>query len=197
MIRKDNGRFLAFLMALCVILASWLGLEYLSAPSVPPQAVPAVPPRASTPRPGEPLPAPQARQPVQGSAAAPPAAAGILRCRSAGKVIYTDQHALCDKGAKVDVLDAAPTSAGIAPYRPYQDQLADLQAERRRQPAAVAPPDDAQRRARASQEALCRSLDERIRWLDSALRQPHSAWEGDRLTAERRNATNRRFEARC
>jgi hypothetical protein len=205
---KKDGRFAAIFLAIAVPVGFWLGMEYLNRPVAPVADVaPPAPlvqqvPSADPPQQEE-LPAPQQSAVL----AAEPAPGGLYKCQHNGHTAYTDKPGQqCDNAGQATRMAPAVTSAGIAPDKPYQQQLAELeqaqaqaQAQARERALAVSDQGNEARRnaERAAHDQLCRNLADEIRWLDSALRQPHDAHMGDFWTEKRRNATDRRYSEHC
>lgn len=198
---KNNGRFAAIFLAVLVPVGFWLGLEYLNRPTTPgSDAITVTPAKRNAPPPE------LARQedepaPLQNAAKlAEPEAGGIYKCLHNGRVAYTDKpEQQCDRGSAASHMAPAVTSAGIAPAKPYQQQLAELERDQARNANSV---EDQARQAdrdreRAAHEQLCSTLADEITWIDSALRQPHDAHTGDDWTARRRRATDRRYSEHC
>jgi hypothetical protein len=124
---------------------------------------------------------------------------GVVRkCVGAdGKVSYTNTRCgSADQSHDLAVID----STGLHPQRSYQEQLAEVEAQRPVASAAERQGPVIGRIAMPGMEeksAECRSLDQEIASLSSAQRQLHDAYTGDRLTADRRRATDRRYALHC
>lgn len=200
---KNEGRFAALFLGIAAPLGFWLGLEYLNQQPAPAaEHSTAVPMAADTPH-GPPAAATQAEAELSPRMARPAEASvagGVFRCRQGDRIIYTDRPAQqCGADSPATRLAPVAASAGIAPARPYQQQLAELERER----ARVSPPPAVLTRqvqgdlARGGHEQRCRDLAAEIVWIDGMLRQPHGAHTGDELTARRRRANDRRFEEHC
>lgn len=201
---KNEGRFAAIFLGIAAPLGFWISMEYLNQP---PAALPQHPteaPRAAGAQQAH-ASAEATADAVQSSAMTrqleEPATGGIFRCRQGAQIIYTDRPAQqCGHDSVATQLAPAPARAGIAPDKPYQQQLAELeQAQARARVLAVSDQGNEARRnaERAAHDQLCRNLDEEIRWLDSVLRQPHDAHMGDLWTEKRRNATGRHYSEHC
>jgi hypothetical protein len=207
---KNDGRFAAIFLAIAVPVGFWLGMEYLNQPvaTAPASVSPAplardgsslrLPSESPSEHPqAEEVPAPQQSVLL----AAEPAPGGLYKCQHNGRTAYTDKPGQqCDNAGQATRMAPAVASAGIAPDKPYQQQLAELeQAQAKERALTVSDQgNQAQRNAeRAAHDQLCRNLADEIRWLDSALRQPHDAHMGDFWTEKRRNATDRRYSEHC
>jgi len=211
---KNDGRFAAIFLAIAVPVGFWLGMEYLNRPvaTAPAPVSPAPlardgaslrPPLGSLPETpsehpqAEEVPAPQQSVLL----AVEPAPGRLYKCQHNGHTAYTDKPGQqCDNAGQAMRMAPAMASAGIAPDKPYQQQLAELeQAQAKERALAVSDQgNQTQRNAeRAAHDQLCRNLADEIRWLDSALRQPHDAHMGDFWTEKRRNATDRRYSEHC
>jgi len=70
-------------------------------------------------------------------------------------------------------------------------------ARLQREASQTAAQTQAGRAMRDSRKSECDDLDRQIKAVDSLLRQPHSASEGDYWTGERRKLTDRRFSIGC
>ncbi|MDO6387331.1 hypothetical protein [Uliginosibacterium sp. 31-12] len=193
--RKDSARVWAIVGAIAVPLAALLGLEYLGRmPASPEVSLP--PPATAMANPHSALPEPALLAPPP-APAAPRYAPGTYRCMSQGRAVYTDKPERdCATSAEVRPVNAAPAAAGIAPAKPYQQQLAELEqaqaAEATR--TAVTAPSPAPQPSRA---ARCQALWADIQRLDSLLHQPHSAAMGDHWAAERRRLSDLRYAEHC
>lgn len=208
---KHEGRFAAIFLAILVPAGFWLGMEYLNHAGEPVSDEVKPPAEVAGPhvekvRPAqdgtqvESLAMERQDQAATAPASEKPAVGGVFKCQHNGRVTYTDKpDQQCDQGAQATRMAPVVANAGIAPAKPYQQQLAELERE---QAHNTNPAEDQARRAqrdsdRAAHEQLCRNLADEITWIDSALRQPHDAHTGDDWTARRRRATDRRYSERC
>lgn len=200
--KKDSTRLLAIAGAIAVPLAALLFVDYLASISTKP-ATPEVAPLVQAPAPA---PAPQRSIEIKANdalasfpqAAAPHYAPGTYRCKSKGHTAYTDKPERdCEASSPVVPVSVTPATAGFAPDKPYQQQLAELehrQAEEAAQRIASKPRKDA---ASGQHETVCRMLWEQIQHIDSLLRQAHSAAQGDYWTSRRRELSDRRHTEHC
>ncbi|WP_143707326.1 hypothetical protein [Uliginosibacterium sp. TH139] len=195
--RKDSARVWAIVGAIAVPLAALLGLEYLGRMPASPEI--STPPAATAmANPRSPLPEPALLAPPP-APATPRYAPGTYRCMSQGHAVYTDKPERdCAASAEVRPVNAAPAAAGIAPAKPYQQQLAELEqaqaAEAARTAVAAPSPPPASQPPRAER---CQALWADIQRLDSLLRLPHSAAMGDHWTTERRRLSDLRYAEHC
>ena len=74
-----------------------------------------------------------------------------------------------------------------------------MQAEHQQREAALVSvmPNTPDEPPAAKRKVLCDDIDREIAGIDSALRQPHTAWQGDDLTGKRKQLTDRRFSIGC
>lgn len=111
-------------------------------------------------------------------------------------MVYTDQPERHCADTAVTHIEHPAVNAGLSPDKPFQTQLAEIEA---RQPAPA--PESRQTRliTRHGERETARcaanaSEQERIK---SALRQPHDAWGGDRLNQRLKQLTDEAFNLRC
>lgn len=193
----QNARFISIVLAVAVLVAAWLGFEYLSQVDrsgnvrQAPDQLPAEHTAAPT-MPSKDVPQASANNALAPSS--PPAAQAsvIHKCSAGGKIAYSDQP--CAVGSSMKTIEPRLETAGIFPGRSYQEQLAAMEAERR----SVIPPkpvamETSQQTQRVATESACNDIDRQIAIIDARLRQPHGPQEGDVWTAERRKLMDRRF----
>lgn len=147
-----------------------------------PQAGPALTPQAK----------PDARRIERPLATTGPAPDGIYKCREHGRTVYADHPC----SAQAEALTVAPASAGLSPDRSYAEQLAQLQAERARHAARQPAPDPAAAPAR-THDARCAAIDETVRRIDAATRQPLGIPELEHFRAQRKALMDERFSIPC
>jgi len=197
---KNDGRFLSAVLAVATPVVLWLGIEYLNQPAGPGAAKQAVsaPMRAAQSAAG--MDTPDAVTiPAPAAQPAPPVFVPVMyKCTQHGKTIYTDKpQDDCDHGTAWVGIASVPARTGMAPAKPYQQQLTELEqhmAEEARNAPPVVRPSSAQVDEHA---ARCRDIDAQIRWVDSALRAPHDGFWGDKLNADRRRLNDQRYAERC
>jgi hypothetical protein len=189
-----DARFLSILLALTTVVGAVLGADYLYQHEQAPR--PAFEPPAAYAPPA------LATQGVANSSTLPTQltrdnAAGILRkCVSHdGKVSYTDKP--CGAASQARELALTDSSGGLHPQRSYQQQLAEAQATPPAPAAITAGPVVGRIPISATARPECKLDDEEIAAHDATLRQLHDAASGDRLTAQRRQATDRRHALGC
>lgn len=147
-----------------------------------PQAGPALTPQAK----------PDARRIERPLATTGPAPDGIYKCREHGRTVYADHPC----SAQAEALTVAPASAGLSPDRSYAEQLAQLQAERARHAARQPAPDPAAAPA-GTHDARCAAIDETVRRIDAATRQPLGIPELEHFRAQRKALMDERFSIPC
>ena len=159
-------------------------LEPHTTPS--PQAGPALTPQAK----------PDARRierpPERPLATTGPAPDGIYKCREHGRTVYADHPC----SAQAEALTVAPASAGLSPDRSYAEQLAQVQAERARH-AARQPVRSAAASPARAHDARCAAIDETVRRIDAATRQPLGIPELEHFRAQRKALMDERFSIPC
>lgn len=197
---KGDRRFISILLAVATPVVAWLGLEYLNRPVATTEmdvvlvnarhrAVDA---------------APEDRMPEAVSIdsqaiparAAPRVASGAtaIKCVRNGRTVYTDKSdGVCDPERAIGLVSTVPAATGVQPVRVVQEEaLAQVSGHTQQSTAMGIPPPKS-----VEHSALCKQLEGQIAWLDSALRQPHSAQLGDHWTAQRRELTDKRYSERC
>lgn len=132
------------------------------------------------------------RPPERPLAATGPAPDGIYKCRENGRTVYADHPC----GARPEALTVVPASAGLSPDRSYAEQLAQLQAERARHATRPPAPGPAAAPAR-TQDARCAAIDETVRRIDAATRQPLGIPELEHFRAQRKALMDERFSIPC
>lgn len=121
-----------------------------------------------------------------------PAPGSIYKCRENGRTVYADHPC----GTQAEALAVAPASAGLSPDRSYADQLAQVQAERARHAASQPVRSPAASPAR-THDARCAAIDETVRRIDAATRQPLSIPELEHFRAQRKALMDERFSIPC
>ncbi|HLO92762.1 MAG TPA: DUF4124 domain-containing protein [Burkholderiaceae bacterium] len=193
---------LSLVGALLIVGGGLVGLDRLIAPapvSPRPDAPPAAPRATPSPQAGPAL-TPQAkpdarrleRPPERPLATTGPAPYGIYRCRENGRTVYADHPC----GAQAEALTVAPASAGLSPDRSYAEQLAQLQAERAQHVVHQPLPGQAAAPGH-THDARCAAIDETLRRIDSATRQPLGIPELEHFRAQRKALMDERFSIRC
>lgn len=185
----DSGRLLAIGLAFALPLAAWIGLEYGREPE--PSAQPVRPVIAA-----EPAPPPESEL----TADQPPVMTDrgkgrLFRCERDGRTVYTDHPDEHCADARARPLEGPPPTAGLSPDRPFQTQLAELEARRPPPPdrAAFTAPERPET-GRPDRCAFNAREQDRVK---SALRQPHEAASGDALNRQLRQLTDEAFRLRC
>jgi len=179
-----TGGVLVVLAAALALAASWTGWR-LPVPPLRPAVVQRTPPA------GEPTPLKGADAPAS---PAGPAVQVIAKCMGRdGKAIYLD--GACPGGTvagsveirpDVNVADGMPPEARAASLRD-NSQVAQWTAEHERQVAMNVD----------SSAGECAALEEQIKRLDAAARQPLPAYQQDQIREERKRARDRQFRLRC
>ncbi|MDP9993014.1 hypothetical protein J2W28_003690 [Variovorax boronicumulans] len=190
-LRPKRDRHWAFWLALAALLVFLLfrGAEWLlaqRASSQPAQQRPAAPPAPigrAAPVPPSPSPAP-----------APPDTFEVTKCLTpSGKAAYSDGP--CPPGSRattvrlrrdVNIADGMSISEREASNR-NNTAIAEQQQQYERQVA----------RNVDSAMAECSQLDEYVKRLDAAARQPQDMYSQDRLRNERQTTRDRQFRLRC
>lgn len=194
--KADTLRALSLGLAVATVLAAGLAFEALhraERPQGPGDGSPATP--STTPAPAVPMPEHQAER--QPATPPQPARAAINKCSVGGQTVYSDQP--CNAGAGTE-LRLPGDSAGLAPRRSYQQQLADIEPARRQRLARERQYEDERRQAAVSapnKEQECREIDRAVAGIDAILRQPYGPEFGDRKKAERKALMDRRFSIGC
>ena len=145
-----------------------------------------------------------AASPIRGSRGPRDPRGGGRRCARfdpqstvAGQIVYADRP--CANGAGKQL--ALPgDSAGLAPQRSYQQQLADIEPARRQRLERERQHDDDRRRLAAAvpdKSMQCAEIDRAVAGIDTILRQPYGPEFGDRKNAERKALMDRRFSIGC
>lgn len=195
--KADTLRVLSAVLALAALVAAWLAFEMFDHADHPRPAAPA-PEAAVRAAPSAPD-AVRLPDDVQVRIPAPPAGApaSIHKCTVAGQIVYADRP--CANGADKQL--ALPgDSAGLAPQRSYQQQLADIEPARRQRLERERQHDDDRRRLAAAvpdKSMQCAEIDRAVAGIDTILRQPYGPEFGDRKNAERKALMDRRFSIGC
>ncbi|MDP2868859.1 MAG: hypothetical protein Q8O08_08530 [Methyloversatilis sp.] len=184
-------RTLALIAAIGTVVGVWLTIEWLAhadrpdtTATQPAEVAPAAPAPAASPPRAHARPVPQIEPDVRGDA--------IYKCTVAGSTVYAD--APCGEQARTVALP--PPSAGLSPDRSYAEQLARVRAERARHAAThPAPSTDIARRP--SSDNRCASIDETVKAIDAATRQPHDVPAAEHFRARRRSLMDERFTLGC
>lgn len=117
-----------------------------------------------------------------------------------GRTSYVASHDECAARARRTEVTVAPTMNVADGMSPQQRALALRVAE---QPVANAAPQQVvalpspNAHPSPGNRSVCAALDEQVRVLDQYARQPLSAWEQDRIGAERKNARDTQFRLHC
>ena len=194
------GRIVAIALALSVVIGSWLLFEYSEASrqrQAPEQAQGG--PDTSGRRAIDPSPSWTRRDPDPSppDAVGRPSGSSIYKCRGPSGTAYRD-HPCSSKETELQVTVAGPISAPRYDLDQLKAKADEMEAARLQRAASeTAPQTQAERSTRDSRQTECDDLDRRIAAVDSRLRQPHSASEGDFWTGERRKLTDRRFSIGC
>lgn len=141
------------------------------AEAVQPQSYPAAPARAETSR-------------------------TITRCIVDGRVFYVEDGRCTLPQASAGVADGAYGNvSGLTAYQ--REMLRSADARIARDAAAARADMQARQQAHVSNRGECAALDEAIRGLDSAARQPLSGYQQDSIRRQRQDLTSRKFALRC
>lgn len=196
-VKADTLRVLSLGLAVATLLAAGLAFEALHRAERPQGAgdgSPAVPSQPPAPPPAAPIPE---RQAERRPAPPQPVRAAINKCSVAGQTVYSDQP--CSAGAGSE-LRLPGDSAGLAPRRSYQQQLADIEPARRQRIERERRYDDERRSLAAAvpdKTRECADIDRAVAGIDAILRQPYGPEFGDRKKAERKALMDRRFSIGC
>jgi hypothetical protein len=107
-------------------------------------------------------------------------------------------HPCSSKETELQVTVAGAISAPRYDLEQLKAKADEMKAARLQRAASqTASQTPAERSTRDSRKSECDALDQQITAVDSWLRQPHSASEGDYWTGERRKLTDRRFSIGC
>ena len=207
---NENALFIGIFVAFSLIVATWLGYEYLQdspaksphvSPIASPEAVRAariatsVGEQASGPATVPARPAVEDGGPATQQSASP---GTIYKCRVQGQIVYSDLP--CNAGTDLKTFTpslaaTAPAAAGrvLAPPRPTAVPQTVLAAQVAEQAAAT----NAAANESVKRQAECKWTDEQIASIDARLRQPYYPQEGDRLKDERKGLNDRRFSLGC
>ena len=125
-----------------------------------------------------------------------------FKCEQGGRVSYSDQP--CASGARTLAVTAADDPAPVSPTSNLQKlkaQAAAMEADRlareRQYEIAAAATAKAPSSVADLKVQECKNIDQGIASIDSMLRQPHTAQQGDYWTAKRRELTDQRFSLGC
>lgn len=195
---SSNARFVSLLLALGVMVAGWLLFEYSNQPMQkvsPPQTRP----DTSISKPD------QVRQP-QPSQAVPmntPSQSNVVltfKCENAGRVGYGDKP--CSANEKTLAITAnektseAGTGSNLDQLKGRLASLESARLERERNQEAVRSFSPVAEKM-SNLEYVCQQIDKEIAYIDSRMRQPYSAQEGDQLKDRRKQLTDKRFSIGC
>lgn len=196
------GRIVAVALALSIVIGAWLLFEY-SETSHQRQAVERSQGGADTSGPRGVDPSPSSggtrRDPAPSASTTPgrPSGSLIYKCRGPSGTAYRD-HPCSSKETEVQVTVAGPISAPRYDLDQLKAKADEMETARlQREASQTAAQTQAGRAMRDSRKSECDDLDRQIKAVDSLLRQPHSASEGDYWTGERRKLTDRRFSIGC
>lgn len=199
----SHVRVISIVLALSVVTGGWFLLEYSQrTPQHPPPKEEPVEEKQATVVPPEParLTQPKVTNPVPQSA--PKNLVRTFKCEQGGRVSYSDQP--CTDGAKTLAVIAAEDTSPLSPTSNLQKmkaQAAAMEADRlareKQFEIAVAEKTKTSSPVADLKTRECKNIDQAIAYLDSRLRQLHTAREGDDWTAERRTLTDRRFSLGC
>jgi hypothetical protein len=186
-----HAHALALIAAIVTIVGVWLTIEWLAyadrpdtTTTRPAGITPATPVPAASPPQALARPMPQIEPDVRGDA--------IYKCTLAGRTVYAD--APCGEQARTVALP--PPSAGLSPDRSYAEQLARVRAERARH-AATQPAPSADIARRPSTDNRCASIDDTVKTIDAATRQPHDVPAAEHFRARRKSLMDERFTLGC
>lgn len=184
-------RTLAVIAAISSIVGLWLTIEWLARADLPEPTVtqptevtPASPVPSAAPPQANARPTPPTEPAIRGDA--------IYKCTVAGRTVYADTP--CGEQARTVALP--PPSAGLSPDRSYAEQLARVRAERARHAATQSVP-GADFARRPSTDSRCASIDETVKAIDAATRQPHDVPAAEHFRARRRALMDERFTLGC
>jgi hypothetical protein len=194
MATSTHIRVISLVLALTVVVGSWLLLEYNSRPT----ASGLKPMAPSAPSSTEPSPGLQSQpaltQPV-------PVSRDVnltYKCRRNGRISFSDQP--CAANEETLTVTASEKefpvdNSRLARMKQVANQMEAERLQRERQVAvAIASRAESATPDRTSQ---CKEIDAGVAVIDSHLRQPHDGHTGDRLNAERKRLMDKRFELRC
>lgn len=195
-----KARIVALTLALSVVVGAWLLFEYGETTNQRQAAHPYQRSHTSSPPPAvarrsSGSPALEVTSPAD--VVARPPASLIYQCQGPNGTAFRD-HPCANNETEVHVSPAGPISKpgySLAQSKAIADEMEASrlrgEAQRRWHLSQLEKP------ARKSTRSVCAAIDQAINRVDSQLRELHSASEGDRWTAERRDLTDRRFSIGC
>lgn len=120
----------------------------------------------------------------------------ITRCIVDGRVFYVEDGRCTLPRAAAGVPDGSYGNVpGLTPYQ--REMLRSADARIARDAAAARADTLARQQANVSNRGECAAIDEAIRGLDSASRQPLSGYQQDSIRQQRQQLTSRKFALRC
>lgn len=121
----------------------------------------------------------------------------IYKCVDKGKTIYSESP--CKKNAyHENILEVNSDRMGnVSPDRQTIEETRARIREDMNRPNAQGTSTGRAARATSNKNFVCTSIDEEIRNLDSAARQPISGWQQDQIKDQKSNAQRRKSEYGC
>ncbi len=196
------GRIVAIALALSVVVSAWLLFEYSEASRQRQAAELSVGVRdAAVPRAVDSSPSStrtlRDSTPNSSATIGRPSGSLIYKCRGRSGTAYRD-HPCTSEETELQVTVAGPVSAPRYNLEQLKAKADEMEAARlKRDALQIAVQSPVERSTRDSRKTECDALDQQIAAMDSRLRQPHSASEGDHWTGERKKLTDRRFSIGC
>lgn len=196
----DHVRAISLILALSVVVGGWFTLEYINHPTAQTATRPTetlANPPLNTPPPDHSSTPPTGSSPV----ATPSKMSVTYKCEKGGRISFRDKP--CATGertlaAKPNEQLAPGTNDNLAQLKQQLAVMESYRQEREREYAArIASKPVAAANLGQSNEIRCKQIDQHIISIDSILRQPHSAQNGDYWTGKRKDLTDERFSLRC
>jgi hypothetical protein len=125
-----------------------------------------------------------------------------FKCEKRGRVSFSDKPCSGnERTVSVTTVENTPSTNQNGNLEQMRAMAAAMEASRlereKQYAAATATKTIASRNANQIKEMRCQQIDREIARVDSLLRQPHSAEEGDFWTGERKKLTDERFSIGC